>query len=504
MRRNLWDCGCKPCCKRLSFSNAISETTTVFEPFDYWSERHHEFAVSISCSPGSSGGEATFWFQPVTVDVLLWCDESAQNEAGRLRVRVEHGQKINVYDGSASVGPLATHTVAARSDYNPIFPYLPAIRDVVELLIYLEYVKADGSVSQSAQVVRIPDDGVWGVTYGGSVATISSLSVKWDVWYENDTINAAAFVTNLANLDPSNSLAFPHHVFTEPVPDGIKNNRHGFYSEPRANVTRSVFHYSKRASIKKSPCIPADTSPYCAGGELESKPSAWPWRHAGECTAWERPGGIIGLPCVSDKTGMRLEIPRAEDDTAGPNGMGVLISGSYELTSTSEGGKEIIGSSQFWFSDTPGTQWTKTFPYGGSATYTLQSIEISALLSVNGPLVSVTERAEPQAPCGTSSADWPAIVYFFLSCVIANKRHSYRWSARAGVDFLKGQEIEMRPYVWYNQRANLCNAFIPTTGYRPFLHPDWADVGLLGSGYEGIGYAGCGDFNPPPFKAKLV
>lgn len=492
MRPDLWNCGCRPCCRRLSFSSTLNSSTELFEPFDYWAERHHEVVVEVTCSarPAGDTTSSPYLFKPVTVDALLWCDNNAQNEAARLRLRVEHGGVRSLENGTASTAELTTHAVSCRDNVS----LLSSPKDVVELRVFLEYVTSSGLVSQSVQVNPI---------YSNNVKTFSRLSLKWDVWYLDDKIYAAAFIT--AAIPSWNysatSLSFPQHIFTVETPASpIQNNRFAVHSAPVSLVAVSSLHYAKRAVIQRQPCIPSDTTPYCQGGELSQEPSKWPFKHSGDCTAWNRATKVIGAPCSSNRTGLRLTIPVAVPEWGvGPYGFGMLIDDTYELANAG------LANSLFWFNDEPNKTWTKTLADNVTQqTFTLKTIEISATVSCNAA------TAEIKAPCVDS--DWPATISFFLSTVIevAEKegegisegdaagtyRVSYAFSAVGGVNFLNGSQVAFRPY---GTIGGDFNAFKPTVGPFPFI-PSGIFEGLAS---EVVSYGGPGD-DPDEFTTQLV
>ncbi len=483
MRNRLLACGCRPCCKRLVNKTAINSSLTLFDQFDYWAERNHHIDLEVSCSARPSGDTTSspYWFQPVTVDTLLWCDASGQNEAGRLRLRVEHGSIIGlgypqslfsangvpIAASDADQQSLATHTVSSRSDGGfgenaLLFYYPPSTADVVELLIFLEFVTASGSVSQSVQLTRAYSPHAW---------TFRKLFVTWNAWLQNDTIYASANVVggngNPNFPSPDTSLAFPQHVFSqEQITEGVRHNRMATYSQPNSLIDITAFHYAKRQSSVKTPCIPSDVSPYCEGGDFANKPTAWPWKNVGDCTAWKRPNQMIGAPCSSTKTGIRLTIP-LPNVSAGPMGFGNLIDGTYELTSNAPSGNGSLANSLFWFSDDSSG---KSFTNENQRTFTLKAIEISAVVSCN----SLT--AQVKAPC--NDADWQATVSFLLSVVIHDSdpleysvettRVSYVFNTAGGIGFLNGDQFDFRPYGDFPAN-NEYNAFRPFVGPWPFF-----------------------------------
>lgn len=502
MLRNLTDCRCKPCCNRLLSSATVNSSTEVTEPVDYWSERSLQADVSVSCVARPAGNTAAspYWFQPITVDSLVWCDHNGQNEAARLRLRVEYGQVWNLgYGDGASSQPLATHVVSCRSDggggdFALRFGYPPSVPDAVELLIYLECVKADGTVSQSCQITRLPPVYLAGAMRGDAL-TFTTLSVRWDVALVDDQMYVSAYIAknapglySAAYADQSETLAFPHHTFQpEPIAGGAQYNRHATKTFQQSSLaTVSSQWVAKRKAIAKSPCVPANVSPYCAEGEHEADQASWPWKHAGDCTSWRRTGGIIGAPCSSQKTALQLTIPRADPDWGiGPKAFGMLVDGQYELTAARPAGSGQLANSLFWFSGSPSKSWT------GGMTYTLQAIEISAALTLNAPGVQSS-----RAPC--VDADWTAQVLFVVSCVIDGTRITYGFSGSGGLNFLGGAQVSFVPY----------GNFIGVIGFKPQLGlwPFYSRGDGLPPGegsIVGFGSTGDGDV-PPPFTMRLV
>lgn len=483
------DCTCRQCCERFSWAGAsvpteygfIIDPLLAFDPFDYYGERNHRFDILttfLSGSPSTNrpANDASanrFWYKPLTVDALLWCDANGQNELARLRLRSAIGPTHTITSGGvAGTDPLTTHTISLRDDWANGIGDSGGEIEFAEVLLFLELV-VGGSTVQSHRIANVYDSPEL-PHFSLSATGPQGLAVQWLVGYRDGTIYAAARFGNgpgyFSAVDDSLWLAYPLHIFTPYSVSGIPQHNRMAVSrtaEPLAEVRAQ--HYARRDVRIKTPCVPEDVAPYCGNGELVDNKNAWPWR--GPCVLWDRNENIIGARCGSTTTALELTIPEPDlpagwlaDDEQYIYAR--LLAGTYELTAE-QGGQEIVPSS-FWFSDAPGKSisrgatyelepgWFVSWP-GGAKTFTLQAIELSAVMEFD----SVPRDT---APCNSGS--WSPVVHFMLSFVVDERRYVYRFKAEANVDFLGGSAVEFKPY--FVDMATCLNCFRPFSGINAF------------------------------------
>lgn len=475
------DCTCRQCCARQSITaTAFVDPLLVFEPFDYYGERNHRVLVGITFDKRPPGDTTSprFWWKPVTVSTLAWCDANGENKLAELRIRVEVGQ-AHEFDSNARPATgsgYGSHTMTHRDDAGNLGSIAyPPNTELAEVRLYAE-VLVDNAVQQSYRLINIPEVETLPHRFAnaGGGGAVNYLSVEWRFALHDGKLYASVYANAGMGLGPDRDsyVAFPAAVFS-PQSVGVPAHNRMAVSRSSQVLTEVVaYHYAKRRSIFKSPCIPDDTSPYCGQGELAEKRQEWPWRWDGECTVWEFCNNIIGSRHNSAKTGLSLTIPQSSSG-AGPfllvdnlfaAAVSSLLSGTYELTQYQ--GSDPLANSAFWFADQPDSAFTAELS-GVQYTFRLKAIEISAVLDFNSVPINT-------APCSANA--WTPTARLLVSWAVENPaalhnaygqfaRYTHRIAAPVNVSFLEGNSVSFDATDFRPQRG--------ADGFGPFDVAPW-------------------------------
>jgi len=297
--------------------------------------------------------DPSFRVQPSETEFRFWCDDGGEESAARLIVKVEHGD-THALPANGTFGQfpsVPTHAVSGERYIGPLGNTI-ATANIVELLVSFELFDRTGQSAGTFHLAANPP----GLTFEISATLNDDNSADVNIGQPGASIGVLHLFDTVNTED------------AEP-PGGTSIQA---TSTQSTSCSCDITVYDQQGRESTTPCIPADSSIYCdqSSEGYVGRLSLYPWSKD-DCTHWVRPSRVTHAECGTQFSSLRISFGPFLDAPFDD----MVLSGDYELTSTSELGD--LSDNQFWFEGLPHVT-NRTHAFRGPQQIT--RLEMSAII----------------------------------------------------------------------------------------------------------------------------